>query len=283
MRFFFSLLTLTAFLPALRAATQTITVTPQTLAGWTVVGTDFRSLIPQTELTLPAGAQLARIFDSANLSLQFTSQPLLGENIADWPVLEIGHTALVFTRSGLMGKLSVVLGDQAPQELPFSFDLDDEGRSIAPLTLGFSREAAGVRIVTDNQSWSFPFKQSPESSLEIVLSAGATQPWSFSPLEVTVTSLDPVAPPAPAASLSVFTAFDPRDSIASQKGPEKKSVPVVSGPVPLPGSATVAGVVSLVVTAGTSARSTLEIFTPPPVRHGRAEVVRAVIQSSAKN
>ena len=200
MRTRISLFCLFAFLPVLLPAQQTITVTPQSLTGWTITGADPQVLAKQSELTLPAGAQLAQTFNATDVSLQVTTSPLIGENAADWPVLELGTTALVFARNGIAGKLLLVIGDNAPQPLPVSFALDADGRSSEPITIALARQGGVISVTFADQTQQFPAAAASALNTEIVASAAATQSWSFALLEVTPTSVDPVTTPKPAGS-----------------------------------------------------------------------------------
>jgi len=56
------------------AATQTIKVTPDTLASWTVVGTDKTALAAEKDLSLPANARLARNFAATEVAVVLTTR-----------------------------------------------------------------------------------------------------------------------------------------------------------------------------------------------------------------
>lgn len=269
----------------LHAGQQTYTVTPYSLAGWTLVGAELPAILGQAELTLPANAQLVRSVVANEIALQAVSRPLIGEAAGDWPVWELGDAALVFHRHEDSGRLLLVLGDQPPQELAFTFALDAEGRSLAPLAVGFARDNAEVRVTLNGLTQTFPASAISDTMSDIVVSAGDTQPWAFQRLEVTVVAADPVAAPKTA----VAGPFAPAQ-VGSENFPAGRP-PVGGGPVasfsfgqqgmpPRP-EAPAGG--QTPVSATVARRSGLEVYTPSSVRHGRTKMVRAAVQAKSQN
>ena len=191
-------------------------------------------------------------------------------------MLEIGNAALVFTRDGAAGKLALVLGDQAPVDLPVSFPLDAEGRSGEPLTINFTREGSVVTVEAGGQKMAFAADQFPGQRLEVVASAGAENSWAFARLEVALPVAEVMAPASGAGSRgsdatnATPSALD-RKSDAAKSKPTTSRTGTVAGPDPTGAPATPAA------TAGKAGVSSLEIFTPPSVRHGRADTVRNTV------
>lgn len=274
------------FALGLYATPQTFTASVHSLSGWSLVGVDPSALSAMNELRLPSNAQLARQFPASDIAVQLTTQPVLGENVGDWPVLELGSAALIFTRSGITGRFVLVRGDEAPLELPLTFALDADGRSREVLTLGFSRAGATLTVTLADQSLNFPAGPDDGGMLEIIASAGAAQPWALSRLAATVNMPEPVSSSAPA----VFHAPPPLDTLAILPAVATATVTAVIAPLPrtpsLPVPSAFIPVSSTKVAAAlvtTSSGGALEIYTPPSVRHGRVGILRAVIQSKSSN
>ncbi len=260
-------LTLTS---GLLSAKQIMSVTPQTLAGWTIVGAEASALAGQPELTLPAGAQLARSFDNGELAVQLKTRPVVGVNESDWPTVELGTTALIFSRNGAVGKLLLSVGGQTPQPLPIEFTLDAQDRSKELLVITLSRQGSSVSVETAGQILQFKVGPDDSRGLEIVASAGASTPWTFQSLTVTRNFDEPVR--LPTVDLTQYSKF-------SASGDTANSRLVAAGCV-LPDFNEVIPVdpaVAKVSPSGNAAgagKFTLEIFTPPAVRRGRADALR---------
>lgn len=275
-------LSLFALAFAFCAAQQLVRLTPQSLSNWTVTGADKQALSVSPNLALPAGARLTRSFNASGLALMVTTRPRFDVTPAEWPVLEIGTAALVFTRNGDAGLLNLVLGDNAPVDLPLRFTLDDQGYSVEPITINFARTSALVSIEVAGQTMYFPAGPIAGSVLDVVASAGASQEWAFDKMEVTVQSPDLIAPADDGSSrakdtLATETGFSDwkTDAAVSQLEFAHTETPV--GPDP-------SGEPTLTDPANRLARaSTLEIFTPPAVRPGRAAAVRAALAGQKQN
>ncbi|MBI3884658.1 MAG: hypothetical protein HY302_02855 [Opitutae bacterium] len=271
-----SLLALFGLSFALGFAQPTIQVTPQALAGWSFTGTDQPSMAARSTLTLPPSAQLARTFATAALTLRVSTRPAIGLTATDWPVLEIGAAALVFLRDGETGKLALVLGTHSPVELPGSYALDVDGRSVDPLTVTFAREGAVGKVEAVGQKLSFPADPAGGPGLEVVASAGAGHDWSFDRLEVALPAGATVVPGAAerpfAGSRSGAAAGAPeRERAGAETNPRISRFESDAEPDP-------AGAPGVAASAPAPAGAgTLEIFTPPAIRHGRADAVRKTV------
>lgn len=241
-------------------------VNPNALDGWTVIGAE--ALSREETVTLPPGSQLARAFPRGNLAVQFVTQPRFAAGSADWSVLEIGDTALIFQRDGGEARLALAVGETPPVSLPFAIPLDAAGRSAAPLALEFARCGATIAISLGGETVSFP-AATPEGGVEVVASAGSSQPWVIEHLTVVLTTPDLVA--MPAGKTAEENGSDaPRASAAEATADRSEGA----------GAANVATNAAAAAAAGAGAataasRAALEIFTPPAVRHGRADALRA--------
>ena len=272
MRLKLSIIGILIFASSLHAGSITLKVTPATLGGWTVTGATHDALAALPALTIPAGAQLAQLFQSPNLAIHLTTQPVLGTSSADWPVLEIGSAALLFSRDASGGKLVLAQGDSAPIELPIAFALDAQGRSKDPLTLGFSRHDSTITVQAGGQTLQFPAAGDLSLSAEVVISAGKSETWTFDSMEIAVEpSASPAVPDSPAnaggatsnSSASIKATTSP--TLNQRWAPTAPaSQDVLGTSLSTPKSAT-----------GSSSSGSLEVFTPSSMRHGRAETVRA--------
>jgi hypothetical protein len=260
-------------------AQENYSVTPQSLAGWNLAGTDSQTLAAQPELTLPANAQISRAFTTSDLTVHLSTRPYFGTEPADWPVLEVGSAALVFVRNGVTGQLHLVLGEEAPIVLPPSFALDAAGRSLEPLSVLIGRDGTELGLEVAGQMRSFPIDSATGDSVEVVASAGAAQPWAIDRLEVSVLPPATVAPTGSSPS-------DPGQWAAKKAATPDRANPTVESPAspsqpkPLPGLVPSTAPEKTAQAAEPARATTLEIFTPPAVRTGRAGKVRANV---AKN
>jgi hypothetical protein len=193
-------------------------------------------------------------------------------------VLELGPASLIFSRNGTTGKLILVIGDQPPRDLPITFPLDADGRSLNPLTVNFSRSPDGLSVVSGNQKLQFSADPAAGPTTEIVASSGTSQPWSIQSLFVTVGSVDPVRLPKSAAGLapnSTVPTLDAADLSVGGSGPTpadliSAALAAQNGQTPKASAASADAI-------------TFEIYTPPAVRHGRTTAVRAAAQGTASN
>jgi len=257
-------------------AQQTISLTPQTLTGWEIVGADAGALAKQVKLSLPGGAQLSHLFLTNDLGINVTTSPATGQSSADMPVLEIGSVALVFSRDGSTGKLVLLVGDSAPVDLPFSFALDANGRSIEPLTVGFSRKGTVISVTSSGQTLQFPGDQSRGEGLEVVVSSGATQDWEISSFAVTTDGS------SQQTKTSGQSANMPNSDSAAkaQTSAAGKSSPVIESALPV-GTAGSTG--SSAATAPVAIpKITMEVMTPPSFRHGRVDAIRAAVAAKTQ-
>lgn len=134
-------------------------------------------------LTIPGGAQILRSVASTVVEVRVVSRPYFSAVPADWAALEVGPAILTFVRESGGGGL-LLLGD-TPLALPFALPLDAAGRSRLPLDFILRFDALNGRAVLSiNQATYDVDATAPAGPVEIVLSAGRSQPWSLDRLEV---------------------------------------------------------------------------------------------------
>jgi hypothetical protein len=256
-------------------AQQPVVLTPQTLAGWNITGTDAQTLSSQNELTLPAGTQLARNFASGNLSLRVSTFPMIGQSPEDWPVLELGSAALIFSRDASTGRLVLVLGEGAPVELPFTFPLNAEGRSVGPIAVVLERRDSSIDLTVSGQTLQFAADFTAKDPTQVVISSGSTQPWAFQSMELTIGAKGLATPDnfqagSPQAKTDDARAL-PVGGMGAALRTENRLGQDLAGPHGQPGK-------SVPVRGGAS--GSLEIFTPPAVRYGRVDAARLTVARS---
>ncbi len=252
----------------LGAAEQLITVTPQTLADWSVVGADRTVLAAEKQLSIPAGAQLSREFSTAAVIMHLCSRPVFSETAADWPILEIGPVALALVgRDQEAGRLVLVANEDSVVDLPWPVVADNSNPTV-DLILAYDPMTGAGLIAYQDKLKSFTSAVTTKL-VEVVLSAGEHAAWPQDTLQVLLLSEDPppgVGPRAgadnayPHAAITKLKAALDRlpgpAHAAKSAGATQSAVSTSPAPVPV---------------------STLEIFTPPAVRRGRAEEIRTLL------
>lgn len=254
----------------LGATEQLLTVTPQTLAGWSVVGAEKNALSAGHQLVLPAGAQINREFSSQAVIVHLVSRPVLAEAAAEWPILEVGPVALALIGQGAQGRLVLVVNEDRVIDLPWPVVTDQKNPAVE-LILAYDPLTGGGLIGLKDKLKSFAGSPSIKP-VEVVLSAGQHAAWPQDLLSVLLLASD--SPP-----LDVRT--DGKGGNSPQYAATAKLKSALGRLLEPTGAAsTTAG-----GSSGTSASaapdlapvSTLEIFTPPSVRRGRSEDVRAIV------
>ncbi len=252
----------------LGAAEQLITVTPQTLAGWTVVGAEPGVLAAGPQLILPAGAQLNREFPASAVILHLVSRPILSAATAEWPILEVGPVALALIGPGAPGRLVLVVNEDSVIDLPWPVVMDQKNPAV-DLILAYDPVTGAGLIGLKDQLKSFAGTPSAKP-VEVVLSAGAHAPWPQDLLSVLLLTDDP----PDARSGGKGGKSDPSTATAKLKSALGSLLDPTGAAKSTPG-------VSSGAAAGAALDpepvSTLEIFTPPSVRRGRSEEVRAIV------
>jgi len=269
-----TLLTFFALALCLRlgAGEQIITVTPQTLDAWTLAGADKANLVQGQQLILPAGAQLSRSFSNGAVILHLVSRPSFTDLATDWPILEVGPIALAFTQSDSQGKLVLVIGEAKQIELPWSVPTDG---SAVDLVLGYD-PVSGTGLVSLGDQSQF-FDAGPGSAaVDVLLTAGAKSRWPQDAMEVLLMTDDSTDSGTATNGMGQTGKAGLQDKLkaAMDKLRSQDMLAARHGGVAsaATGSATKPAVSS----------SVLEISTPPAVRHGRADVVRATLANASR-
>lgn len=265
---------------ALQAGSQAFSVPSENLADWTLLRVERTAFRKLNGFSLPAQAQMARSFHSVAVTVQLVTQPVIGEAPEDWPVLELGHAAVVLTRHGNIGQLTVVIGEESPQSLPFTFALDDEGRSVEILTIRLVHSDSGVSIALGTNSPGISYSTTASRPLDLIISAGANQQWDLLGLYGSWVVPDQIVAPSNRGGkaaggdtlIAGLTSTDgkfPSDRVVGYIGLSTISTSKAKGAVS---------------TAGVpSQATTLEIYSPPTVRLGRSAAVRSAMQVQIKN
>ena len=271
--FFFGVISLAS---ALQMSGQTTEVTPNALGGWTVTGADQSALQANPSLTLPAGSQLSRVFQAGDLSVDAVTQPVLGTATQDWPMLEVGPAALVFARKGASGQLILALAADVPVALPFTIALDAEGRSTEPVAVSMTLTGGVLTVSSGGQSWQFPTEPGAPATQEVVASAGAEHAWVFDKLRVSGAALSVVDSGGAGAGSGVKPPpSEDSGSMGSRQDAAASRRVFLAG-----GFGATASAPPKTPAAQTNPPKALEVFTPPSVRQGRADAVRANLSQS---
>lgn len=260
---------------ALSGGSTVSRVTPGALASWSVTGADRTQMSAAKDITLPAGAQLSREVTDGAVVLQLTSQPGWADASADWPILEVGPAAIAFVKAGNEGRLRLLVGDSQEQELPWSFSGDAMAKPM-DLLLGYDPASGAVIVSAQDQTRFFQGGRSARP-VEVALTAGDQSEWRQVSMELAV--------------------FDPQTEVAAE-APRRRSTQdesaAAAGLARLKSlshrlretsmdttSASRPGVASDTARAIPPA-STLEVYTPPAVRRGRAAEVRSALRGEVQ-
>ena len=262
---------LTALGLSLGAVERTLSVTPATLEGWTIVGADKLAVASEPSLTLPAGAQLSRQFPNSAVILRMVTHPEFSAKATEWPIAGVGPLAVAIVRKEAEGQLVLVVDETTAVDLKWSIPLEAKP---APIDLVLAYEPASGTGLVSFQGQAKLFDVAPATgSTDVWLSAGEKFAWPFDELLVQIFSPDTAesdaagtgskTPGKETAAEQLKAAVD--HLLASGAGG------TIAGPAP----------VAVVDTATQSPVSTLEVFTPPSVR--TAQIIRAVRSVVAKN
>jgi hypothetical protein len=253
---------------ALPAAEKVIPVTPQSVFAWSVTGE--APLTSSGTLILPAGTQLARKFESPSITVAFSGPVRFGRSPAETPVIEIGNAALVFMQLEGTGALVFVPESGEPSVVPVELPLDENGRA-AVKSVSFTRSAENATVVVGETRYAYAAGPAVGPA-EVVVTAGDAA-WSFADLQVAILAPDEAATGADenkegsgADETSSSAAAEPGDHGDSSAAIGAGAVVVFTGAVGKPEAKADEAEVS---------PTTLEVFTPPSVRHGNADAARS--------
>jgi hypothetical protein len=185
---------------------------------------------------------------------------------------------LVFPRSGDDGKLALALGDGAPATLPLAISVGVDGRSAEPIHVTLSIQGSVVTVGALGQTLQFgsdPATMASQNVMDVVVSAGAMEDWPLEAMTVTVATPDEISASDEGHSNSPTAGSSPdaQDAITRPTGSGTNVLLIAGGDGSVPVTRSNKG-------GAPSGNSTLEIFTPPAVRHGRADAIRAALVSN---
>lgn len=257
----------------LTAEEQLVTVTPQTLEAWTVLGADRRAIIEQEHLILPAGSEIGRAFPSQTVILRLLTRPVFSESPAEWPILEVGPATLALISKDGQRRAVLVIGEQVSLDLPVSAPEYDQSAGT-DLILAYDPETGAGLIRLQDSIRSFEAGQNAKP-VEMALLAGSNSNWPVEVMEVLLLPNDPAGSEertsAREAEARLRKLIDSRMSALSADGGSGGGSGSGSG-------SSAAAVENKPTPAGTG--STLEVFTPSSVRRARIETARAIIARS---
>lgn len=257
------------------ANAQELKVTAQNLTGWTLTGAEKSTLPASAGLTLPAGAQVARTFSQAELVVSVVTQPVFPEGTADWPALEVGAAAVLFSRSEQGGQLTVVAGENPPVMLGSVIKLDGDGRSLRPISLQVKKTGRALLVSTGGEV--VAVDAGPTAGVDVVASAGADHAWSLERLEVTFP-----ADPGAARVGSHTAGGESEDGLRIGPGTASSDANAI-GAETAGGGASQAPAAKKATPAEAPGAGVLEIYTPPSIRLGRVDAVRAAFGNKKSN
>lgn len=243
---------------------QTVSLTPQNLDQWNVVGADKGAMARESVLSIPAGAQLDHFFGPGALVLRVVSRPTFAEASADQPILGVGPVAVAFERKETNGRFILIIGKNRLIDLPWSVPLDSSGTSV-DLLFGYDPAAQTGLISWQGEVHTFNASDTP-TSVEVWLAAGERNAWPLDTVEIFALPADQAEAGAKLGSDALGNAKVARLQGAALKLREAPGHANVSANRP-----------DLATDAADSARPngpnvappeppTLEIFTPPSVR-----------------
>jgi hypothetical protein len=260
---------------ALCAGVKIQSVTPHSLETWTVTGADKAALGHSSDLVLPANAQLSRGFAAELVSIEFRAKPVFAASAEDTAILELGPVALILTREGDQGCLMLDLGDSAPVVLPGRVALDEDGAGVSPVSLQLSyvRSSGAVTVTSFGQTSTFVCEASA-NPIEVVMTAGAKSALAIESLSIRESTPDDAAL---GRSNLGHTGSEAKGFSAAADGvngarPQAIGFGMVGAPPPR----------AALATAATQGSSSLEIYTPPGGRTGRADAIRLSLPQTKK-
>ncbi len=242
----------------------------QSPAAWSVVGEALSNVDGNQVLTVRADNQWARSYATRQLGVHLATKPFFGAQADACPVIEIGSLALVFMANGQTGSLVLAPGEEKAVTLPVSIPLDSNGHSVEAVKVSLIAAGGIARITVGEHTQTANLDSSPDGLLGIVVSAGNSADWSFE--EFTITTVDDGVGTEGLGAPDAAPGEDHDQSALKRTGSQGDEVGASVAADLTQGTANGADKdsKSLPTTA-----STLEVFTPPSVRHGRSEAARA--------
>jgi hypothetical protein len=254
---------------ALAAADRAVSVTPQNVFAWSIDGDT--PLNRGGTLILPPGTQLARRFESPQVTVAFSGPVRFGRLPGESPVVEIGDAALVFVEREGSGALVLVPGAGEAIVLPVAVALDEHGAGD-PKWIAFTRSGGNATIVVNETRFDLAVAENGAASAEVILTAGDTA-WALPSLTVTIQT--PEAAVAAPDAAGQGNGQDHARSSTDSSDAERAGAGSAPGIGAVAVSAGSAGKPPVRVEEAATGSSTLEVFTPPAIRRGNAEGARS--------
>lgn len=165
-----------------------------------------------------------------------------------------------------MGRLALIVGEDAPLDLPFTFALNPQGQSLEAVEFAFERHGPLTHLTISGQA--LQFSTDLDGPAEVIISSGNSQSWDFQLVQLTRGGLgadggNGRAQTGPDRSAGAL--FSPQS-----KKRTKGTTSALTEADLLAQNTKAEGDLSL----NKKASAGLEIFTPPMVRLGRAEAAR---------
>lgn len=265
-----SLLASFVFSIAIGAQAQTVTLTLQSLGQWGVTGAGKTALADGASLSLPPGSQLDRTFGPGAVVLRIVSHPTFSVAGVAQPILGVGPAAVAFESDDSIGKFVLVVGEKDTIDLPWSVPLDSAGEPVE-LFLGYD-PGTHAGLVGWQGQWQAFISNDSSTLVDVWLAAGDRHAWPLDSVEVFVLHEEEPATgtgsSADALSRSKAQASgSPRLQAAALTLGKSSNPASGSANRPDEASSSAAPVVLDAPKTPPHAPPTLEIFTPPSVRH----------------
>lgn len=252
-------------------ASETVqSVAAQNIAAWSTVGGNPPNIEGDQVLTVRADSQLARSFAANQLGVHFATKPFFGAQAEACPVIELGSLALVFMANGQTGSLVLVPVDEKTVTLPVSIPLSSDGHSVEVVKVSLIAAGGMARITVGEHTQTASLDGSAGGLLDIVVSAGSRADWSFE--EFTIATVEDGAGTTGSGAAVAAAGENRGQSILKRTGSPREAGGALGAADLTQGTANGADKESKSLS---TTASTLEVFTPPSVRHGRSEAARA--------
>jgi len=256
---------------------QHLSESQQSEPGWLSVGADIGDVVNESGMTIPASAQVYRSVGTDGTLINLRMLPDFGEDAANMPIFEFGEFALSFSQEDQQVQVRFFEDLQGEGELIYQSQLSSGTNGADELTLEIARNDRAVAIGFADGQFHREFAAKGPTA-ELVLSSGTHSDWHINHLSISELSAVSLQDSGP-TGLSVSEQASLRQDLESLFGfalSESQNDRVGLG-------STTEGQLGEVEDPATkesqTARSNrgLEIFTPPSVRKGRADLIREVI------
>ncbi|MDB6169688.1 MAG: hypothetical protein JWM88_2552 [Verrucomicrobia bacterium] len=259
------------------AAEQILPVNSASVVDWIVTGAQKADLVEAPSLVLPPGAQLSRSFDTGLLVVRLrTTVPfgVAGDNI---PTVEAGPVGLAFVQDNAGPQLMLVLGNSAAIPLPFLVkpETSESRTAVVDLELSFERSTGAVTVTSSEETKHYTVEPSI-APVEVVISAGAQDPFPLSVLTVSVVLPDVAAVFGKPARAPGEEARPSDSTLGLENRAATPLLPEFGGEGGGPAS-------QRSKPAPRTGNALLEVYSVPSMPRGRVETVRAAVLHAKKS